>query len=143
MRRDAPHRADRRGRRPLAAPLSSRDSPPHATRQSRGYPGEIVLRIFTCTSIAASTLPSANTGIAMQWFPISSSPDDTATCAWRIVLRLWRNFSGATMVYRVNCVRPFTRRPSVIRVGENASRTLPRAVACAGSVAATSKLVTG
>ena len=60
-----------------------------------------------------------------------------------MVARLCRNFSGATIVYRVNCVRPFASSPSVMRVGENANSTLPRAVACAGNVAATSKLVTG
>ena len=59
-------------------PLSSRDSPPHATASAGETRARSLCGSPTCTSMAASTLPSANTGIAMQWFPTSSSPDDTA-----------------------------------------------------------------
>ena len=72
-------------------------------RQRRRHSGKIGLGVSTSTSIAAMILPSENTGMATQWLPSSSSPDETATCAWRTVVRQWRNFSGATTVCRVNC----------------------------------------
>jgi hypothetical protein len=101
-------------------------------------------RSATDSSIAATAFPPGpNTGIATPDTPVSSSQRVTATRVRRVTVSARRRRSGEVIVCAVKGRSPPRRAASTTSGSAKASSARPRAVACAGRVAAGLNGVTG